>query len=227
MQSHAIISFYDHLSPPQNIPEDVTVLNPFLDQKVRTLVTRFYNKYYHDQNPRTYLIGINPGRLGAGITGLPFTDPIRLEGALGLQNEWPKKSELSSRFVFDLIDSFGGAEAFFNRFYITSVSPLGFLSQGKNLNYYDRLDLQLAVEPYAIKTLTDQLQSIRSNREVAFCLGQGKNYAYFNKLNEKHGFFKRVEPLPHPRWVMQYRLKRKMEFLDAYLLKLKSAIEPF
>ena len=31
------------------------------------------------------------------------------------------------------------------------------------------------------------------------------------------GFFERILPLPHPRWVMQYRRKRKEEFVGQYL----------
>ena len=48
---------------------------------------------------------------------------------------------------------------------------------------------------------------------------------YFEKLNEEHGFFKQVLPLPHPRWVMQYRRKRLEEFVELYLEKLRAAAD--
>jgi hypothetical protein len=55
-------------------------------------------------------------------------------------------------------------------------------------------------------------------------MGQGKNYAFLNKLNQEHGFFEKIIPLPHPRWVMQYRLKRKKEFIREYVDKLSQAM---
>lgn len=214
------MSFYKNLKIPEGLPDGVGVLNPFTDEKVLKFNTLFYHKYYNDNFKRTYLIGINPGRFGAGVTGIPFTDPIRLQGVLGIENKLDKKSELSSKFIFDLIDYIGSPELFFGNFYFSSVSPLGFVKNGKNLNYYDQKDLQDQLEPFIVSSMQKQINSIDTNREVAFSLGQGKNFKYLEKLNKKHGFFKRIEPLPHPRWVMQYRLKKKQEFIDLYGEKL-------
>jgi len=36
--------------------------------------------------------------------------------------------------------------------------------------------------------------------------------------------FEEVRPLPHPRWVMQYRLKRIDEFIDLYKDQLSTVI---
>jgi len=55
-------------------------------------------------------------------------------------------------------------------------------------------------------------------------MGQGKNFKYLKQLNDKHGFFAEIQPLPHPRWVMQYRLKTKPIYIDEYVTKLTSAI---
>ncbi len=224
LQSEKILGFYNNLEIPEGLPDGVEILNPFTNEKVLELNRLFYNKYYNDNLKRTYLIGINPGRLGAGITGIPFTDPIRLQEVLGFENDLNKKPELSSKFIYDVIENIGGSEVFFNSFYFTSVSPIGFIKDGKNLNYYDQKDLQDQLEPFMISTLQSQIKSIATNRDVAFSLGQGKNFKYLEKLNRIHGFFERIEPLPHPRWVMQYRLKRKMEFIDLYMKKLTSYI---
>jgi len=224
LQSKKILAFYKNLETPQGLPEGVGVLNPFLDKTVLEINKLFYKKYYNDNKKRTYLIGINPGRLGAGITGIPFTDPIRLNDILEIENNFQKKSELSSKFVFDLIDNFGGAKKFFSNFYFSSVSPLGFVKDGKNLNYYDQKDLENKLEDFIVNSFWEQINTIDSNREVAFCLGQGKNFKYLNKLNAKHGFFNKIEPLPHPRWVMQYRSKRKQEFIDLYESKFLKAV---
>lgn len=222
LQSKKILTFYNNLDIPKGLPDGVGVLNPFTDKKVQEFNRLFYNKYYNDNYNRTYLIGINPGRLGAGVTGIPFTDPIRLQEVLRIRNDLDKKPELSSKYIYDVIDNIGGPNLFFRSFYFTSVSPIGFVKDGKNLNYYDQKDLQEQLEPFIVKSMHEQINSIDTNREVAFSLGQGKNFNYLEKLNKKHGFFNRIEPLPHPRWVMQYRLKRKMEFIDLYIKKLSS-----
>jgi len=52
---------------------------------------------------------------------------------------------------------------------------------------------------------------------VAFCLGDGKNYKYLNALNTEMRFFNTIIPLSHPRFIMQYRVKKKHEFIGKYL----------
>ena len=56
---------------------------------------------------------------------------------------------------------------------------------------------------------------------TCYCLGEGENYKYFSRINERHGFFKEIVPLPHPRWVMQYRRKKVKEYVELYVEKLK------
>ncbi|MCK5703784.1 MAG: DUF4918 family protein, partial [Cyclobacteriaceae bacterium] len=59
---------------------------------------------------------------------------------------------------------------------------------------------------------------------VAFSMGKGQNFKYLKYLNKKYQLFDKVEPLPHPRWVMQYRLKRKAEFIHEYISKISAAL---
>ncbi|QSE98232.1 uracil-DNA glycosylase family protein [Fulvivirga lutea] len=209
-----VIHFYKNLQLPTGLPEGVEILDPFADDTVKTIVEHFNNKFFNDTNPRTFLIGINPGRLGGGTTGIPFTDPIRLEEELGIENSFDRKQELSSNFVYQMIDRLGGAEFFYSKFYFTSACPVGFTKDGKNLNYYDIKELQEALDDYNV----DQLQKQKDfgANDIAYSIGQGKNVAYLKQLNKKHKFFKEIRPLPHPRWVMQYRLKRLGEFLELY-----------
>lgn len=174
----------------------------------------FYTKFYNDQNDRTFILGINPGRFGAGLTGVPFTDPIRLE-QLGIKNNFPKKQELSSVFIYEMIDACGGPDAFYHQYYIASLSPLGLTKDGVNYNYYDDPKLAKRIEPFIIQNLETQIK-FGCNREVVYCLGQGKNFNYLQKLNDQHHWWRRVVPLPHPRWIMQYRLKTKKAFIDLY-----------
>ncbi|SFV68072.1 hypothetical protein MNB_SV-10-1583 [hydrothermal vent metagenome] len=71
---------------------------PFDKPGSRRVMEIFYLKDYDDENPRTLLLGINPGRNGAGVTGIGFTDPILLEEKCGIANTLEKRSELSGFF---------------------------------------------------------------------------------------------------------------------------------
>lgn len=191
-------------------------MNPYKDVKALQVATDFYQKYYADQKERTVLFGINPGRFGGGVTGVPFTDPIRLEQDCGIVNPFDKKPELSSGFIYEMITAFGGPKAFYQRFYISAISPLGFVKAGKNLNYYDIENWKGLFEEYAVQRIREQLH-FPLGRKVAFSIGQGENLKFLTRLNQKYELFDEIQMLPHPRWVMQYRLKQKARFIDQYL----------
>ncbi|AEV97904.1 DUF4918 domain-containing protein [Niastella koreensis] len=220
-QSYAILNFLKNLKPQLKLGAGIEIMNPFSDAVAVQLAETFYHKYYNDQHPRKYIFGINPGRFGAGVTGVPFTDPIRLKDVCGIDSDLPKKAELSSLFVYAVIDAYGGPEAFYRDFYITALSPLGFTKNGVNLNYYDDKELLKDSEPFILQCIREQLASIATTQDVCYCLGEGTNYRIFQKLNVKHQFFKEIVPLPHPRWVMQYRRKKMDEFVKVYVEKLK------
>ncbi len=133
--------FLNGLKPDFKVPDHIQVMVPFENNIVREINQIFFKKFYADSSKRILILGINPGRFGAGVTGIPFTDPIRLQDVLQIKNEFPKKSELSSIFIYQMIELFGGADEFFRKFYISAVSPLGFVSGGKNINYYDDKEL--------------------------------------------------------------------------------------
>ena len=215
-----ILSFFEGLHLSVVLPDGVAVMNPFNDKTTFDLCDKFYNKYYSDNNSRHLILGINPGRFGGGITGIPFTDPIRLHNICGIENDFQKKQELSSVFFYEVIKAFGGTEVFYNKFYISSVSPLGFVKDNKNLNYYDDRHLENDIKNFAISCLQQQLKfGIRT--DTVFCFGKGKNAAYLSVLNKGMHFFNKIVPLPHPRFIMQYKLKKKDEYIDRYLRELK------
>ena len=217
-----IIHYYENLKPPVNLPKGVEVLYPFEDADVAAVLKEFYTRFYPINDRRTFLIGINPGRFGGGSTGIPFTDPVRLKEELDIENSFDPKQELSSRFIYQMINALGGPEIFYSNFYFTSVSPLGFVKDGKNLNYYDVPELQQALESYIIDEMKKQIDF--GANPIAFSLGMGKNIAYLKKLNARHKLFKEIIPLPHPRWIMQYRLKRLDEFIQEYVIRLSATI---
>ncbi len=218
-----ILAFNKRLEIDALLPANIEVLNPFQGEQAENvwpIVEQFYQKFYADNDPRKLILGINPGRLGAGSTGLPFTDTKRLNEDCGIPFKKFQTHEPSSVFVYDVVREFGSPEAFYKEFYIGSVCPLGFVTPGKtgmvNINYYDDKALEKAVTPFIISSINKQLD-FGLKREKIWVLGTGKNFKFLDKLNKQEGFAKQLIPLEHPRYVMQYRAKRKQEFIEKYL----------
>ena len=84
------LKFVEELSIPSIVPSGIEVLNPLADDEVKGYVRQFYNKFYDDSNQRVFFVGINPGRMGAGVTGVQFTDPIQLQNSCGIENDLKK-----------------------------------------------------------------------------------------------------------------------------------------
>ncbi len=207
------LSFYQQLDIREKLPEDIEVMNPYSREQTRRACKIFYGKFFSDNHTRRLILGINPGRFGAGVTGIPFTDPIRLETSCGIPNPFEKKPELSSLFVYALIENMGGPGPFYRHYYIGAVSPLGFVKNGKNFNYYDDRKLEHALKPFIVKSLVRQV-ALGTGTEKCFCFGNGKNFTYLQRLNAELKLFGEIVPLPHPRWVMQYRRKQLQSYLD-------------
>lgn len=214
-----VLLFYQKLKIQETLPEGVAILNPYKEKIAFSLCTQFYKKYYDDHLERKIIFGINPGRFGGGITGIPFTDPVKLENICGIANELQKKSELSADFIYTLIGAFGGPEKFYQQFYFNSVSPLGFTALGKNANYYDTPVLMKTLENFIQQSIHQQVK-FGINKKVAFCLGEGENYKYLKGFNEKEKIFSTIIPLAHPRFIMQYKRKKIDFYIDDYLKKL-------
>jgi len=218
-----ILRFYASLKIEHTLPDGVEVLNPYRNKATMALCRTFYHKYYDDNQPRTVIIGINPGRNGAGLTGVPFTDPVKLETLCGIPNDFPKKAELSADFIYTMINAYGGPVSFYKKFFFSAVSPLGFVKDGKNLNYYDIRALQDSLREFIIRCLKKQLP-FGINTRIAFCLGEGENYKYLSRLNDELKIFDNVVALPHPRFIMQYKRKRVNEYVDKYLDALSNRV---
>lgn len=217
-----VISFNKNLEFKGELPDKVSVMNPFRENKnAFEISSAFYKKYYNDNNPRKLILGINPGRFGAGVTGIPFTDTKRLVEKCKI--EFPELSthEPSSVFVYQVIDAYGGVEKFYNDFYINSLSPLGYLIKNKkgnevNYNYYDSPELIEKTKPFIVSTLKEQI-SFGIQTKVCFCLGTGKNYKFLQKLNNELQLFEQIIPLEHPRYVVQYKLKDTNKYIRKFI----------
>jgi hypothetical protein len=215
-----IFSFYKNLQLPKNLPNAIEWLYPQQSDEVLQIVEKFCNKFYDDQNERTLLLGINPGRFGAGVTGVNFTAPKQLELYCGIEHPFKNGTELSAEFIYEMIGAYGGVKKFYAKFFISSVCPLGFVQHGKNINYYDDKKLLQTVEPFIVESM-NQLISYNTNANRCICIGGEKNYKYLTALNEKHQWFKAIDVVPHPRFIMQYKRKFKDDFIKQYLAALK------
>ncbi len=213
--------FNASLEIQRHLPEGVTAMNPFKEEKALAISGQFNGIFYGDDRERIGVFGINPGRFGAGITGIPFTDPIRLHDDCGIENPFEKRPEMSSEFIYKAIRSYGGPKAFYSVFFLTAVCPLGFVKEGKNMNYYDSKRLQDAVHSFIIDTMKKQIDFGLDTR-LAICLGEGKNYKYFIQINREYQFFKEIIPLSHPRYIMQYKRKFLNDYFRTYLEVLQS-----
>ena len=211
-----IINFYRSLEPPP-LPKGIEILFPQENKEVMKVVETFFCKFYNDTNPRHLIFGINPGRFGAGTTGINFTAPKQLKEFCGIDHSFKSQTELSAEFIYESIQAYGGVEKFYANYFITSVSPLGFLKNGLNLNYYDDKKLQTVATPFIIDSIQKQI-SLGFKTDFCICIGGDKNLKFFSALNQEYEFFDEIVPLPHPRFIMQYRRKQKENYIQQYLL---------
>ena len=116
-----VLQFYRTLGLTEPLPEGIEAMNPYQSEPAFRVCRIFYEKFYNDDAKRFLVLGINPGRNGAGITGIPFTDPVKLEARFGIPNPFQKKAELSADFIYRMIDRYGGPEKFFGKFFIVSL----------------------------------------------------------------------------------------------------------
>jgi len=211
-----LFEFYSSLKPKQQLPNNIQWLYPQQGEEVMKVVKFFLQKYFNDTRKRKLILGINPGRFGAGITGVNFTAARQLTDECGIEHPFKDGSELSAEFIYAMINAYGGPEKFYSNFFIGSVCPLGFVKDGKNINYYDDKELQEAVTPFIIESIEKQLR-FPVDRSICLCIGGEKNFKYLSGLNEKHNWFIKIIPLPHPRFIMQYRRKQIDSFIQIYL----------
>ena len=215
-----IIEFYNNLEKGSS-PKNINILDPYSDKKVQKIYKKFYKEFFNDTRRRIIMFGINPGRFGGGITGIPFTDPYQLTEKCDIKNDFDQKKELSSTFIYEMIDKFGGPKNFYNKFLISSICPYGFTMNNKNLNYYDSDILFRRWKPKIVNWIEDQIEHIVTDK-VCIIIGLGNNQKFFDLLNKEYKFFNEIIALPHPRWILQYRSKQKEDYIRQYIHTLKN-----
>ncbi len=209
------IKYFSGLKAPSSLPDDISIMNPYENREVRSVVKRFFKKYFDDENKRVFIFGINPGRFGGGLTGISFTDPVALRDYCKIENSLGDKKELSSKFIYRMIENYGGVEKFYSKFFISALYPLAIIKDGKNYNYYDTPELVKILKPHIAESVKAQA-GFGAERSFAVCLGK-KNAKYFIEINNELKIFDEIRVLDHPRYIMQYRLKKIDFYIDQYL----------
>ncbi|MBC6989796.1 uracil-DNA glycosylase family protein [Hymenobacter sp. BT491] len=218
-----LLHFLTNFPLPTALPDQVEAVSPYRQAVPHALLTQFAQRYYADNQPRVALLGINPGRLGNGRTGVAFTDPVALT-ACGIANSLPQQREPSSQFVHLMMEAMGGPVAFYQRFYIGSLYPLVLLRHGRNYNYYDSPALTSALDSDIRISLQRQVSELGLVREVAVCLGR-RNGQYLQRFNQELQLFDHIHVLDHPRYIMQYRRRELPEHIARYQEVLQNSLQ--
>jgi hypothetical protein len=221
-----VLRFNTALDLPGPLIQEIKVMNPFKDNpEIGPITEAFYTKFYSDNLRRKLILGINPGRLGAGATGIPFTDTKRLVDVCKINISSFNSHEPSSVFVYRLIAAYGGVDAFYRDFYINSVCPLGFIEKSTkgnwvNRNYYDYKDLFEAVRDFIISSIKGHI-ALGVDTDTCFVLGK-KNAKFLKIINDAEHLFNRLLVLDHPRYIVQYKSKLMDAYIADYLKKLRT-----
>jgi hypothetical protein len=216
------IKYFSELKSPAKLPSGIGILNPYENNEVKAVINKFYIKFYGDERTRVYILGINPGRFGGGLTGISFTDPVALKIHCDIDNELGCKEELSTKFIYEVINHFGGVKKFFSHFFLSALYPLALIKDGKNFNYYDDDRLFSALKTQLRNSLKEQFK-FGANRRVVICLGK-KNANYLKILNGELKLYDNIETLDHPRFIMQYKRKKIDNYITQYLTTLEDSL---
>lgn len=221
MFADRLLRFLTGFPLPPPLPENVQAFSPYQEPTPLGLFTQFARQYYTGSQPRVAVLGINPGRLGNGRTGVAFTDPIALS-AWGIANDLPRRREPSSEFMQAVVAAMGGPAAFYGQFMLGSLYPLVLLRDGLNYNFYDSPAVTAALWPTIQQGMQQLAEEVGLARHAAVCLGR-RNGQYFTRLNEELGLFEQLHILDHPRYLMQYKRRHLAENVAHYVETLQSA----
>ena len=94
--SQKILDYYLSMPKHLKLPKGVDIIYPYDNAETKRVMKLFFEKYYDDSSSRGFLLGINPGRFGSGITGIGFCDSVTLEN----YNYYDDKDTLSSLEAF-------------------------------------------------------------------------------------------------------------------------------
>ena len=206
------------------LPKKYSIINPFTGpqkEKISFISTKFYKKFYNDTVPRRLILGSSPARRGSAVTGIPFEDSMHLEKITGIKINDFLINKSSSDFLYQVISEFGGFDAFYARFYMNFVCPLGIVRTNEkgnevNCNYYETKSLKEALRPFIISSIRKQI-SFGLDTSICYCIGSGENFKFLEEINAEYSFFNKIIPLEHPRYITQYNSKNKTFYMQKYI----------
>lgn len=193
---------------------DVQILTDFLQNE--EAIIEFERLYIEPNKPKIVLCGINPGRYGAGKTGIPFIDFNSLSEMLPNVNR--KDAEPSAQFFFSVVKKFGIID-FYRSFYVTNISRYGFsrISKQKNVNYYDNT-IPTEVTLCLIDKFIREMSVINPN--VIIPLSTCVDYELKKQKGTGRITAEIGTRLSHPSWISTYRRKELEAWVDKYVQEL-------
>ena len=184
---------------------NITILREFLPY--RPIAEQFWQQYVPEPLPQTVIVGLNPGRMGAGLTGVPLLDFRSLTNLLP-DARLPRNDTEPSANFFHRVAQHIGAEKFYRQFYVSNVSAVGYLRDNKNCNYHDLPD---AAQQIVEQRFRDEMAVVAPKRIIA--LGREVE-ATVQRLYDDGAI--RISHLPHPSWIMTYRLREAQSWVRRY-----------
>ena len=198
--------------------KNIRILYEFLENKNN--IIEFHKRYVQPNSPKIVICGINPGRNGAGLTGIPFIDFESLSKMLS--NIGNKESEQSAKFFYSVIQKFE-IENFYQKFHVTNISWYGFsqIDKQKNVNY-DNISTEIAI--FLIEKFVEEMEFI--NPDVIIPLSRNVLYELVSLKKRDKIKAEIGTRLCHPSWISTYRSKdfdlwtaKYVEVLTDYLNK--------
>ncbi|MBM4165393.1 MAG: DUF4918 family protein [Ignavibacteria bacterium] len=189
--------------------ENIFILDEFLINE--SFMRLFYDTYVVPHSPKIVICGINPGRKGAGKTGVPFLDLKSLSKLLNGLNKI--EEERSAQFFYSIIENYG-CKVFYSSFYVTNISCLGFIKKEKryrNINYFD---LPIEVQTIILEKFVDEMNLVKPLRiipcsiDVEITLNELKQNDKINAIIENR--------LPHPYYcsIDRNKITQKQNYIN-------------
>lgn len=182
--------------------EHICVLLDFCDRQ--QVMNAFWSRLYSCDLPRQVICGLNPDLSDEYLPGVPFSDFQRLARCMSEVER--QDIEHSAPFFVKIIEAIG-VESFFQRFYVTNVSAVGYFKEGRKLNYYD---LPADALEFVERCFVEEMEIVRPQRVIA--LGREVEQTVMKLLP---GI--RLDYLPHPSWVMKQGGQEQQEWAEQYL----------
>lgn len=225
-----VLEFNEYLANVNiSLFDNYKIINPFKgnnSNEVKKMTNAFYKKYYNDFNKRYLILGSSPARRGTSVTGVPFEDASHLFAITGIKTDNFYISKSNSDFLYEVMDAYGGCEKFYKDFFMSFICPLGITNinaKGNeiNANYYENKKLKDSLYDFIVDSLKRQIE-LGIDTSVCFCIGSGDNYKFLMEINDEYKFFKKIIPLEHPRFIMQYNKNDKSKYIEKYINAFKN-----